>query len=152
MCRSPRQRIVPDMKRHDTRDLHRLDDNIHHNGRNLVIAAGIVLAAGLVAVAGGDRLLADDDPIRAAAPASTPDRECGPLWDRVRVSGRPGDTVESAAAAVGLVAHGPWISADGLTFEHLDGRVVVVARPRPATSSDDATCAVGAVTDESSRA
>jgi hypothetical protein len=139
------------MQRHDNRDLHRLDDNIHQNRRNHVIAAGAVLAAGLVAVAGGDRLLADDDPIPVAAPAPIPASECGPLWARVQVSGRPGDTVESAAAAVGLVARGPWISADGLTFEHLDGRVVVVARPRPATPSQDATCALGAVAGEWSR-
>lgn len=111
-----------------------------------------MLAAGVFTIAAGNTLLADGDPVATAAPAPLHDAECGPLWEQVGVSGRPDATLESAAAEAGLVTRGSWISLDGLTWEHVDGRIVVVAHPRSATSSRDTNCAVGAPTDESSRA
>ena len=140
------------MKHHASRDALRLHIPNRHDLRDLGIAAGALVAAGVFTVAAGNRILVDGDPVATAAPAPELDAECDRLWDLVRVSGRPDATTESAAAEAGLVSRGSWISFDGLTWEHVDGRIVVVAHPRSATTLHDAACADGAVTDESSRA
>src|SRR5690606_11996288 len=49
------------------------------------------------------------------------------LWDRVRAVGVPEDRWLAVAAELGLSVRGPWISDDGLRWEHLDGRTIVVA-------------------------
>lgn len=125
---------------------------IRHDLRDLGVAVSAVVAAGVFTIAAGNTLLANGDPVVTAAPAPHVDAECGRLWDRVQLSGWPDATTESAAAQAGLVSRGSWISLDGLTWEHVDGRVVVVAHPRSATSPRDTTCTASAGTDESSRA
>jgi len=119
------------MKHNQTRDTHRLHIPTRRDLRDIAVAASAVVAAGVFTIAAGDRILADAGTAPTAAP--TPTDECGGLWDRVAVSGEPDRTVESLAADVGLVTRGSWISLDGVTWEHVDGRIVVVAHPRSAT-------------------
>jgi hypothetical protein len=86
---------------------------------------------------------ADDAPTeRAHAPTTrAPDTDCSNLWDRVPVSGLPRAAWESAAEGVGLSAQGPWVSVDGLSWEHLDGSVIVVATPSsPSAGASQAAC------------
>ena len=95
-----------------------------------------------VAVGGGTSVAGEALPIAAsAAPAAD---DCGSLWDRVRVLGLPEATWEPAATALGLTPRGPWISSDGLTWEHTDGRTVAVANPRSSASANGTDCAVDA--------
>lgn len=104
--------------------------------RDVALAASAVVAAGVLSGAAGNSLLADGQPVAALATAPPLDAERDRLWDRVHLTGLPEATVESAVAEAGLVSRGSWISLDGLTWEHIDGRVVVVASPRRATSPD----------------
>lgn len=87
---------------------------------------------------------ADDAPTaRAHAPTSdATDSHCDGLWDRVPVLSLPRAAWESAAEGLGLSAQGSWVSLDGLSWEHLDGTVIVVATPRSPspTSSRELVC------------
>lgn len=107
-------------------------------------ATALVVSATLGAAYHQQVVDADDPPTaRAHAPTSrAPDDDCDHLWDRVPVSGLPRAAWESAAEGLGLSAQGPWVSVDGLTWEHLDGSVVVVASPRPPSqrASRDVVC------------
>lgn len=98
------------MKHNQTRDAHRLHIPTRRDLRDIAVAASAVVAAGVFTIAAGDRILADGDaPVAAAA---APDQQ---------------------DCAVDLVTRGSWISLDGVTWEHVDGRIVVVAHPRSAT-------------------
>ena len=107
-------------------------------------ATALVVSATLGAAYHQQVADADDPPTeRAHAPTTrAPDDVCDHLWDRVPVSGLPRAAWESAAEGLGLSAQGAWVSVDGLTWEHLDGSVIVVASPRPPspTASRDAVC------------
>ena len=140
------------MKLNQTRDILRLHIPNRRDLRDIGIATSAMVAAGVFTIAAGESLLADGDPVATAAPAPALDAECGGLWEQVQLSGRPEATTESAAAEVGLVSRGPWISLDGLSWEHIDGRIVVVAHPRSNPSPRDTSCASDAANAESSRA
>jgi hypothetical protein len=107
-------------------------------------ATALVVSATLGAAYHQQVVDTDDTPTaRAHAPTSrAPDPGCGSLWDRVSLSSLPRAAWESAAEGLGLSAQGPWVSADGLTWEHLDGSVIVVAAPRSPSqdASRDAVC------------
>ena len=139
------------MRTNTSRDSFRLHIPNRRDLRDIAIAASAMVAAGVFTVAAGSSMLADGDPVAVAAPAPQPDAACDRLWDLVRVSGRPDATTASAAAEAGLAARGAWISSDGLSWEHIDGRIVVVAHPRSATSSRATICAADGGTGESSR-
>jgi hypothetical protein len=101
--------------------------------RGIGYAAVVLVAAGWLASAGGALGEAEQ---QAIDPTPAADRD---LWDRVRTMDLPDYAWESAATGLGLAIRGPWISADGLTWEHLDGRVVEVAKPRDGHTQDETT-------------
>ena len=139
------------MTTHEPGDIYRLDDQPRTRVRDIGLVTTALAFAGVFAIAGGDMPVAGEPP-PAAAPAASPGDECGPLWDRVRVLDLPEVSWDLAATAIGLTSRGGWISADGLTWEHLDGRTAVVATPRAAASTSKTDCPTGADTDETSRA
>lgn len=140
------------MTTHEPRDVYRLDDQPHTTLRDIGLVATALVFAGVFAVAvGGDMSVAGDSP-PDAAPAAPADDDCGSLWDRVRVLGLPEASWVPAATALGLTPRGAWISADGLTWEHTDGRTAVVASPRSASSTNGTDCATGADAGGRSRA
>jgi hypothetical protein len=103
-------------------------------GRGTRSAVALLVLAGWLAAVGG----AHGEAERQAIDRSPAADDRG-LWDRVRTLDLPDYAWESAAIGLGLTPRGPWISADGLTWEHLDGRVVVVANPRDGHTSDETT-------------
>jgi hypothetical protein len=102
-------------------------------------AAALLVSAALGAAYHEQVVDADEAPTaRAHAPTSrAPDTGCDRLWDRVPTPSLPRAAWESAATGLGLSAQGPWVSADGLSWEHLDGTVVVVAAPRSPSPTVD---------------
>lgn len=154
MCRSSCERIVAVMTTHAPRDIFGLDHHPHtHNHphsrkkvRNLGLAAVALASIGVTAVAIGA-----DDTQTAAVPSAPVVEDCDSLWARVRALGLPETASESAAATLGLTVQGPWISSDGLTWEHLDGRTMVVATPLVENPTATTDCAADAATDEGGR-
>jgi hypothetical protein len=124
------------MKHNTSHGTFRLHISNRHDLKDIGIAASALIAAGVFSIAAGSTLLADGEPVATAATAPPLASERDRLWDRIHLTGLPEATVESAAADAGLVSRGSWISFDGLTWEHIDGRVVVVANPRRAASPD----------------
>ena len=115
------------MQQNQAGDTFRLHTPNHRDLRDLGIAAGVLVTAGVLAFAAGDRVLSDGGTAVSAASAPA---ACGSLWDQDHGTGRADASVETAATHAGLVTRGSWTSHDGLTWEHVDGRVVVVANPR----------------------
>lgn len=116
----------------------------HRRGVRLV-ASSLALAAIVGGAFSSGSIAADDEGLQARAghPAALPtaSAEVGDdLWNRIRVLGLPRQWWEPVAIAMGLTPRGEWISADGLTWEHLDGRRIVVATPRTPTPTGDQTC------------
>lgn len=146
MCGEGAEAHGSGMQQNQARDTFRLHTPTHRDLRDLGIAVGVLVTTGVLAFAAGDRVLSDGGTAVSAAPAPT---GCDPTWDHA--SGRADAIVESAAADAGLVTRGAWVSRDGLTWEHVDGRVVVVAHPRTARGELPVGCA-GADATEGSRA
>lgn len=94
--------------------------------------------AGSIAAA-GERL--SDNAERPSLPSQT-GADDGNLWDRIRLIGLPRHYWVPVATAMGLSPRDGWISADGLTWDHLDGRRIVVATPRTPNAgyTGDQTC------------
>ena len=133
-----------------SRDAYRLDTPTHRDLRDLCVATGILMAAGVFAYAAGDRVLSDGGSAAFAAPAPAV-AACGSLWDQDHGTGRADASVEAVATHAGLVSRGPWISRDGLAWEHVDGRLVVVANPRSDRGELPVSC-LDADADDGSRA
>ena len=100
--------------------------------RLLALALTGASAAGIVTA---ERAAVADEPQppgvqpdrRTVAPAI---RTCDHLWDQILVLGLPEQARSSVAEHFGFAQSQDWLSADGLTWEHLDGRLVTVATPR----------------------
>ena len=113
--------------------------------RGVQIGAAALVASATFGAAYHEQVVDGDDPpiARAHAPTShASDSDCDHLWDRVPVLSLPEAAWESAAEGLGLSAQGSWVSDDGLTWEHLDGEVIVVATPTAPspTASQEAGC------------
>lgn len=108
----------------------------HRRGRRLAVTT-LALTAALGGAVGADPIVAAPDapPNGGAERPPSPCSADDDLWDRVRMTGIPEHWWEPVAAAMWLTPRSPWISLDGLTWEHLDGRRVVVATPRSPTTS-----------------
>jgi hypothetical protein len=120
--------------------------------RGIQIGATALIASAAFGFVSHQQVVGADDapttPTSSAAAAS-----CDHLWDRVPVSGLPRAAWESAAEGVGLSAQGSWVSADGLSWEHLDGRVIVVATPRtPSTATSQDACSTHGTAGDGERA
>ena len=106
---------------------------LRRNRRRVLVSTTALLAVGAFGGLLGGHLVAEDEPQRDArepSPAPTSADECDSMWSRIRALGLPRESLTSIATALGFTARDMWASADGLTWEHLDGRVVVVAQPR----------------------
>ena len=107
--------------------------------KRLALTAAAFVAVGAFAGVAGSQLMMDDasnpDPPLAAA-ASV---DCTALWDHIRGLDVPEPSWEAVASSIGLFPRGEWISADGVSWEHRDGRVMVVAHPR-STDTAPAVC------------
>ena len=115
------------------------DRRRHRRGGRLAVTTIALTVALGGAFGAGSIVAAPDAPPEGDADCPTTPVPSGAdnddLWDRVRTTGIPEHWWEPVATAMGLTPRGPWISVDGLTWEHLDGRRIVVATPRRPTTA-----------------
>ena len=117
--------------------------------KRLALTAAAFVAVGALGGVAGSQLTMDEASNTDRPPAEQASLECAALWDQFSALDVPEASREAVATAMGLFPRGEWISADGLSWEHRDGRVMVVASPRSAATAPGA-CVPQATTSDRS--
>ena len=117
--------------------------------KRLALTAAAFVAVGALGGLAGSQFAGDEAANADRPPAEPAPVECAPLWDQIRALDVPEASWEAVATAMGLFPRDEWISADGVSWEHRDGRVMVVARPR-STAATPGTCLPQATTSDRS--